>query len=122
MTHAIARRYSFEISFNRWLGSIALLCSEVNKMMWPEERMQRKTYGRIFVAIKEHIKIVEDTIKEIDEFEVGYMPKEIVAVYGKDSELIYLHKFEIDVNALAKACMDKCVWIWVVDNVRDSSA
>lgn len=88
---------------------------------WPEKRLSRKTYGRIFVAKPEHVAVVEETIKEVDEFEYDYMPKGVVAVFGTDdAELVYLHKFEIDANALAKACMGKGVWIWIVDGVRDS--
>ncbi len=86
---------------------------------WPQSRLERKTYGRIFVAKPEDVQIVEETIREVDEFEYDYLPKGLVAVYGQDDELKYLHKFEIDRNALARACMDKGVWIWVVDGARD---
>lgn len=91
-------------------------------MKWPECRLVRKTWGRIYVAKPEHVQIVEETIKEVDEFEYDYMPKGVVTVWGADNELIYLHKFEIDANALAKACMEKGVWIWVVDGARCEGA
>jgi hypothetical protein len=91
-------------------------------MKWPEIRLSRKTYGRIYVAKPEDVQVVKDTIKEVDGFEYEYMPEDVVAVFGTDDELVYLHKFEIDANALAKACMEKGVWIWIVDGVRDSYA
>ncbi len=87
-------------------------------MKWPEVRLSRKTYGRIYVSKPEDVAVVEATVREVDEFEFDYMPKGLIAVYGTDDELVYLHKFEIDANALAKACMDKNVWIWVVDGAR----
>ena len=73
-----------------------------------------------FVAKKEHVETVNETIREVDAFEAGYMPDDVVTVYSEDAELVYLHKFEIDINALAKACINKGVWIWYVDGVRES--
>lgn len=75
----------------------------------------RKTYGRIFVQKPEHIQIVKDTIKEVDEFEYEYMPSDLVAVYPDEKGFIYLHKFEIDKDELTKSCIAKGVWIWCVD-------
>ena len=66
-----------------------------------------------------HVAEVIQTILEVDEFEAEYMPTGIVAVFPEDKELIFLHKFEIDVNALALACMGKGIPIWVVDGVRE---
>lgn len=88
-------------------------------MDWPTDPLRRKTYGRIFVAKKEHVEVVKRTIEEVDAFEAGYMPSDVVAVFGDDEKMTYLHKFEICRNALAAACMAKGVWIWVVDGVRE---
>lgn len=88
---------------------------EVTTAAWPERRLTRKTWGRIFVAKSEDVDIVKATIKEVDEFEWEYMPEDVIAVVDGDESLVYLGKFEIDANELARACMKKGVWIWVVD-------
>lgn len=89
-----------------------------------KDSFQRKTYGRIFVQKTEDIEIVEKTIAEVDEFEVSYMPKNLVTVYniGERNDLVYLHKFEICKVALTRACINKGTWIWCVDNGMDMEA
>ena len=87
------------------------------------DKFRYKTYGRIFVAREEHVAIVIDSIKKVDDFEFTYMPKDLVAVYrpGGPNMLTYLHKFEIDKIALALECMDRGVWIWCIDGGFDGS-
>ena len=65
-----------------------------------------KTHGRIFVSKQEDVEVVKKMIEKVDDFEFEYMPDNVVAVFGEDDELVYLGKFEIDINALARACME----------------
>lgn len=85
--------------------------------MW-NDPFQRKTYGRIFVQKQEDVAEVEQTIREVDEFEFGYMPKNLIVVYDPigPNLLTYLHKFEMSKIALTQACLKKGIWIWCVDN------
>lgn len=82
-----------------------------------EQPFQRKTYGRIFVAQDEQIELVEKIIGELDPFEAKYMPEVLVTIYspGGKNPLIYLHKFEMDIIALTRTCLEKGIWIWCVD-------
>lgn len=70
---------------------------------------------------QEDVEVVKKMIEKVDDFEFEYMPDNVVAVFGEDDELVYLGKFEIDINALARACMEVGVWIWYVDGVRERS-
>lgn len=76
-----------------------------------------KTNGRIFVRKAEDIPRVIELMKTIDEYEVdGYMPKDLFYVWDGQSnpELIYTHKFEMDITRLTALCWHNNIWIWCV--------
>lgn len=89
-------------------------------MIIPVDTFQRKTYGRIFVQKEEDVAVVLDVLKEVDEYEFShYAPKDLVGVYGDHKTLVYLHKFEMDKNAIFQACAARGVWVWCVDGGRE---
>lgn len=57
-----------------------------------------KSYGRIFVEKEEDIDKVRDIIKELDEFEYDYIPKDLITVFNPDpnksKSSSYTHKFD----------------------------
>ena len=64
-----------------------------------------KGYGRIFVASQEQIENAIQVLVEIDEFESNYLPDSIFST--KERDLIYVGKFNPDMDAWNKACMEK---------------
>ena len=93
--------------------------------------MMRKSYGRIFVQKEEDIKKVLDVIAEFFPYEMGYLGKDVIAVWkgykliefegrvSKYVELVYTHKFEPDADTLVAECMGRGVWIVVISGERD---
>ena len=77
----------------------------------------RKGYGRIFVKKAEDAELVRTIVREMDEFELEYMPKDIVAPFSEYPQLTYLHKFcDLDIHELTARCWERGVWIFCVDN------
>jgi hypothetical protein len=58
----------------------------------------KKGYGRIYVFNKDKVQDVIEAIKMVDESELFYMPENLVVPYDGEIELIYTHKFEIDIH------------------------
>ena len=57
-------------------------------------QFSRKGYGRIFVETEEDIEKLKEIIKEIDEYEEGYLPEDLITVFSDDNfEAVYTHKF-----------------------------
>jgi len=56
--------------------------------------MHRKGYGRIYVRTQDEIEKVKAIIKNLDEFEYGYMPKDLITTFDQYPKLVYLHKFD----------------------------
>lgn len=57
-------------------------------------QFSRKGWGRIFVEKEEDIEKIREIIKEIDEYEEGYLPKDLITVFSDDNfEAEYVHKF-----------------------------
>jgi predicted RNA-binding protein with EMAP domain len=77
--------------------------------------MPHKGYGRIYVEKKEDIQKVKDIIKQMDEFEYGYLPKDLITVFEGKKEMTYTHKFaDLDINDLIIKCWNqgiKCFYI-----------
>lgn len=62
-----------------------------------------KGFGRIIVGSEADKQRVSEILREIDDFEFGYMPKDMIAVEGIDStHLVYVGKFEPDLDELDK--------------------
>ncbi len=79
----------------------------------------RKGYGRIFVEKEEDISKVREIIRKMDEFEYGYLPNDLIKVFGpnirrfpdhdpKDHlwlDMAYTHKFDsLNLNELQFRC------------------
>ena len=93
----------------------------------------RKQYGRIFVSKQEDIKKVHKIIKQMDDFEYGYLPEKLVAVFEPKErifdngskhwmiELEYTHKFDnLDLNKLQIRCWMTGVPIFCVMGGQDT--
>lgn len=76
--------------------------------------LPKKGYARIYVMQEDHKFIVEDIIKSFDEYEYGYMNKNLVAVFNGEVHLVYNGKFDdICMDKLAKECMSRGFMIQV---------
>lgn len=83
------------------------------------EPFARKSWGRIFVTQESDVQRVRDIIQVLDQFEFEYLGKDLVAVYSTDCPLVYTHKFEMDKNALAQACLERGICVWMIDGQPD---
>ena len=79
-------------------------------------RFISKGWGRIFVDEERHIPAVIEAIKAVDESELDYLGKNVIAVLGLNDQpkLVYTHKFEIDMDALTFYCWQRGIKIWCV--------
>lgn len=78
--------------------------------------LTRKGYGRIYVDDAGNIEKVKAIIKEMDEFEFDYLPKDLMAVYTEYPKVVYTHKFsDLDTNKLTAKCWHVGIKIWVFD-------
>jgi hypothetical protein len=81
-----------------------------------------KGNSRCYVFEESHIKEVEAIIKEISEFEFGYMPENWVTLFtpSYNDDLVYNGKFDIDVIELKIACAKKQIAIHILStNIDD---
>jgi hypothetical protein len=77
----------------------------------------RKGYGRIYVDKAENIDRVKAIIKELDEFELSYLPEKFIATFDEYPQLAYTHKFcDMDINKLTAMCWTHGIHIWCCDN------
>ena len=51
--------------------------------------LTHKGYGRIYCETVDDIAKVHDVIKELDEYEFGYMPKGIVTTFNEYPNVVY---------------------------------
>jgi len=83
----------------------------------------RKHYGRIFTDKEENISKIKEIIKEMDEFEYGYLPNDFITVFKThyfgennefyDVETIYTHKFDsLDTNELSRRCWEQGIYMF----------
>lgn len=79
----------------------------------------RKGYGRIFVQKEDDIDKVKSIIKEMDEFEYEYLPKDFIGVFEKDNvETKYTHKFDsLDLIELQLRCWEQNIPIMIIDGL-----
>ena len=79
----------------------------------------RKGYGRIYVDDPEHVQIVKDEIKAMDEFEFEYLPSDFITTFDHYPELAYTHKFDaLDYEALTARLWKRGIKIFCVSNGR----
>ena len=82
--------------------------------------LTHKGYGRIYVDTVENIDKVKSIIKEMDEFEYDYLPKELIAVASEYPNVTYVHKFsDLDMDRLTAKCWESGIKIWVFDAHRN---
>lgn len=79
----------------------------------------RKGYGRILVQKEDDIDRVKSIIKEMDEFEYEYLPKDFIGVFEKDNvETKYTHKFDsLDLIELQLRCWEQNIPIMIIDGL-----
>lgn len=76
-----------------------------------------KGYGRIYVENADDVEKVYAIVKELDEFEFGYMPPGLVAVLSEYPRVVYLHKFsDMDMDALTVVCWKRGLKIFCFDS------
>ena len=83
--------------------------------------LTHKGYGRIYCENADEIKKVSDVIKELDEFEHGYLPSDMIATYDKYPQVVYTGKFsDMDMSKLTAECWRRGIKIWVHDAGHNS--
>lgn len=79
--------------------------------------LTRKGYARIYVEKHDDVDKVKNIIKELNEFEYGYLPERLVAPFSEYPELVYTSKFDgLCMNRLTAVCWQLGIHIWVCDN------
>lgn len=75
-----------------------------------------KGYGRIYVKDSELIPLVEGIISKMDEYEFKYYyPSDLVATVDDYPNVVYLGKFDLDLNELKSRCLNSGVKIVIFD-------
>lgn len=81
------------------------------------KQLTHKGYGRIYCEHVNDIDSVKKIIKEIDDFEYEYLPKDLITTYDKYPQTVYIGKFsDMDMNKLTAECWKRGVKIWVFDD------
>lgn len=79
--------------------------------------LTHKGFGRIYCENVEDIKKVDTIIKELDEFEYGYLPDRMITTYDQYPEVVYTGKFsDMDMNKLTSECWKRGIKVWVFDS------
>ena len=82
-----------------------------------DNTLRRKGYARIYVENPDDVEKVKAIIKELDEFEYGYLPEKLVAPFSEYPALEYTHKFDsLCMNKLTAICWHRGIKIWACDN------
>lgn len=71
-----------------------------------------KGYGRISVQTESDIQKVKDILQEMDDFEFGYLPDDLIAVSSLG--LVPVGKFDPDLDELKKRCDAKGIEIYIM--------
>ena len=78
--------------------------------------LTHKGHSRIYVQSADAIPKVENIIKEMDSFEYGYLPKQMIAHYSHYPYTVYTGKFsDLDMDELTNRCWEAGIPIWVYD-------
>lgn len=85
----------------------------------PHRTINRKSYGKIYVAKKEDIQKVKDIIKQMDQYEYDYLPNDLISVFeGHDgsTRLTHTHKFDgLNINELMVKCWNEGIYIFCLN-------
>ena len=85
-------------------------------MRQAERHLYYKGHARIYVNKEEDIAKVEQIIKNLDEYEYGYMPEGFVTTIDQFPKVVYTHKFcDLDMNWLQIECHATGIPIFVFD-------
>ena len=78
--------------------------------------LTHKGYGRIYCETPEDISKVAAVIKELDDFEHGYLPEKLITTFDQYPSVIYNGKFsDMDMSKLTAECWKRGIRIWVFD-------
>ena len=77
-----------------------------------------KGYGRIYTN-PENIQEVENIIKQLNEFEWHYYPRDLVASWDAYPSVVYIGKFELFEPGFKQACKAKNIPAFVFDSEFD---
>lgn len=78
--------------------------------------LTHKGYGRIYCEKADDIVKVEAIIKELDEFEHGYLPLKMITTFDNYPQVVYTHKFsDLNMDRLTAVCWKRGIKIWVFD-------
>ena len=78
--------------------------------------LTHKGYGRIYCETADDAPKVEAIVKELDEYEFGYMPEGLVTAFTDYPSVIYNGKFsDLDMDTLTAVCWNRGIRIWVFD-------
>lgn len=76
----------------------------------------RKGYGRIYVTKPEHIAIVDNIIRQMNEYEHSYMNKEFITTFDNYPQVVYTGKFdELNIDDLVAICMSIDIPVFCFD-------
>lgn len=79
-----------------------------------------KGYGRIYVENEADIEQVKNFIKEIDEYEFGYLPDNLIAPFSEYPDVVYTGKFnDLNLELLTAKCWKNGIKIWCLNNGYD---
>ena len=79
--------------------------------------LTHKGYGRIYCEKADDIEKVDAVIKELDEFEHGYLPEKMIATFDNYPQVVYTGKFsDMDMSKLTAECWKRGIRIWVHDS------
>ena len=79
-------------------------------------KFPHKGYGRIYVEKEEDIQKVKDIIKEMDEFEFEYLPKDLITVFKDKIVTTFTGKFDdLDISILMEKCWQQGIKMFCVD-------
>jgi hypothetical protein len=68
-------------------------------------KLFEKHYARIYTDKPENIEKIKEIIKDMDEYEADYLPKDLIDVFTGHVEYVYNGKFyDIDMDALMTRC------------------
>ena len=79
--------------------------------------LTHKGYGRIYCEKQDDIAKIDAVIKELDEFEHGYLPEKMIATFDEYPRVVYTGKFsDMDMSKLTAECWKRGLRIWVYDS------
>jgi len=82
--------------------------------------LTNKGFGRIYVEHAADVDRVKTIIKELDEFEWEYLPKELVAPISEYPHVTYTYKFDaLCMNRLTMECWKRGIKIFALDNGKE---